>query len=90
MAIQIVYQPPIHVNYKLLSKRMINIYLSGLSVTIKWIIDLYPNGISTAIPNGLLMAMQIDYQPQSKWIINYFPSESSTSIQMDYQPQSSG
>ena len=27
------------------------------------------------------MAIQIVYQPQSKWIINYFQSESSTSIQ---------
>ena len=36
-------------------------------------------------PNGLSMAIQIVYQPQFKWIINYFPSESSTSIQVDYQ-----
>ena len=35
--------------------------------------------------NGLLMAIQIVYQPQSKWIINYFPSKSSTSIQVDYR-----
>ena len=31
-------------------------------------------------PNGLSMAIQIVYQPLSKCIINYFPSESSTSI----------
>ena len=41
-------------------------------------------------PNGLSMAIQIVYQPQSKWIINYFLSESSTFIQVDYQLQSSG
>ena len=33
-------------------------------------------------PNGLTMAIQIVLQPQSKWIINYFPRESSTSIQV--------
>ena len=41
-------------------------------------------------PNGLSMDIQIVYQLPSKWIIIYFPSESSTSIQVDYQPPSSG
>ena len=41
-------------------------------------------------PNGLSMAIKIVYQTQTKWIINYFPSESSNSIQVDYQPLSSG
>ena len=41
-------------------------------------------------PNGLSKAIQIVYQLPSKWIINYIPSESSTSIQVDYKPPSSG
>ena len=39
-------------------------------------INLYPNGLWTAI--------QTVYKPPSMWIINYFPSESSTSIHVDY------
>ena len=64
--------------------RIINIYSSGLSATIKWIIDLYPNCISMAIqmvyqwllkkfishnPSGLLTIFQVNHKHPFKWII---------------------
>ena len=69
-----------------LCKLMINVHPTGLSATIKWIIDLYRNGISTAIimvyqwlskefishnPSGLLTIYQADHQHLFKLIISH-------------------
>ena len=89
MAIQIVYHP--------LSKCIINYFQANHQHLFKWIISHHQvdnrplsKRFMNGYPNGLSMAIRIVYHPKSKWIINYFPSESSTSIQVDYQQPSSG
>ena len=89
MAIQIVYQPQ--------SKWIINYFQANHQHLFKWNISHHQEHnrplskcFMNGYPNGISMAIQVVYHLHSKWIINYFASKSSTSIQVDYQPPSCG
>ena len=83
--------------YERLSKKFIShhpcelltIFQANHQHLFKWIISHHQVN-NWPLSKWFMNGYQIVYQPPSMWIINYIPSGSSTSIQVDYQPPSSG
>ena len=82
-----------------LTNRIINHHPNGLSAAIQMdnqllanrFINHHPNELSAAIQmddqplsNRFVNHHQMDYQQQSKWMINLYQTVLSTTIQMDY------
>ena len=78
-----------------LSKRYINGYPNGLSITIKYFISHHLSGLLTIFQANhqhlfkwIVSQHQVDKRPLSKWFKNGYPNGLSMSIQIVYQPQS--